>query len=164
VPVSALPGFKFLNRVPRFESWRGRYEQNRTSKAYFGGRRLAGNARSLETVGLPDGFSLWHKGFRRHADLGTVCRGIEGTKSQVGCECRRSMVPSRNERGYRGIPAHSAYCGAKHAVEGFTESVRCPTPPTQPGASRAADRRRLPEAVARAGEVVAHRPRIQTGG
>jgi hypothetical protein len=26
---------------------------------------------------------------------------------------------------YRGIPAQSAYCGAKHAIQGFTESVRC---------------------------------------
>jgi short-subunit dehydrogenase len=26
---------------------------------------------------------------------------------------------------YRGIPLQSAYCGAKHAVEGFTESLRC---------------------------------------
>jgi NAD(P)-dependent dehydrogenase (short-subunit alcohol dehydrogenase family) len=26
---------------------------------------------------------------------------------------------------YRGIPLQSAYCGAKHAVQGFTESVRC---------------------------------------
>lgn len=26
---------------------------------------------------------------------------------------------------YRGIPLQSAYCGAKHAIEGFTESVRC---------------------------------------
>ena len=26
---------------------------------------------------------------------------------------------------YRGIPAQSAYCGAKHAVVGFTESVGC---------------------------------------
>jgi NAD(P)-dependent dehydrogenase (short-subunit alcohol dehydrogenase family) len=26
---------------------------------------------------------------------------------------------------YRGIPFQSAYCGAKHAVQGFTESVRC---------------------------------------
>src|SRR5512142_2911039 len=25
---------------------------------------------------------------------------------------------------YRGIPLQSAYCGAKHAIEGFTESVR----------------------------------------
>lgn len=26
---------------------------------------------------------------------------------------------------YRGIPLQSAYCGAKHAIKGFTESVRC---------------------------------------
>ncbi|HEV2756565.1 MAG TPA: SDR family oxidoreductase [Actinomycetota bacterium] len=26
---------------------------------------------------------------------------------------------------YRAIPLQSAYCGAKHAVEGFTESLRC---------------------------------------
>jgi NAD(P)-dependent dehydrogenase (short-subunit alcohol dehydrogenase family) len=26
---------------------------------------------------------------------------------------------------YRGIPLQSAYCGAKHAVEGFTDSLRC---------------------------------------
>ncbi len=26
---------------------------------------------------------------------------------------------------YRGIPLQSAYCGSKHAIQGFTESVRC---------------------------------------
>ncbi len=26
---------------------------------------------------------------------------------------------------YRGIPLQSAYCGAKHAMQGFSESVRC---------------------------------------
>lgn len=26
---------------------------------------------------------------------------------------------------YRAIPLQSAYCGAKHAIEGFTESLRC---------------------------------------
>lgn len=26
---------------------------------------------------------------------------------------------------YRGIPLQSAYCAAKHAVQGFTESLRC---------------------------------------
>jgi NAD(P)-dependent dehydrogenase (short-subunit alcohol dehydrogenase family) len=26
---------------------------------------------------------------------------------------------------YRGIPLQSAYCGAKHAVQGFTEALRC---------------------------------------
>src|SRR2546425_6303527 len=26
---------------------------------------------------------------------------------------------------YRGIPLQAAYCGAKHALQGFTEAVRC---------------------------------------
>lgn len=26
---------------------------------------------------------------------------------------------------YRAIPLQSAYCGSKHAIEGFTESLRC---------------------------------------
>jgi len=26
---------------------------------------------------------------------------------------------------YRGIPLQSAYCGSKHATQGFTEAVRC---------------------------------------
>jgi NAD(P)-dependent dehydrogenase (short-subunit alcohol dehydrogenase family) len=26
---------------------------------------------------------------------------------------------------YRGIPLQTAYCGAKHAIQGFTESLRC---------------------------------------
>src|SRR5437870_6269830 len=29
---------------------------------------------------------------------------------------------------YRAIPLQSAYCAAKHAVEGFTESLRCELP------------------------------------
>jgi NAD(P)-dependent dehydrogenase (short-subunit alcohol dehydrogenase family) len=26
---------------------------------------------------------------------------------------------------YRGIPLQAPYCGAKHAIQGFTESLRC---------------------------------------
>ncbi|WP_226005206.1 SDR family oxidoreductase [Natrinema salinisoli] len=37
----------------------------------------------------------------------------EGTVVQVG-----------SALAYRGIPLQSAYCGAKHAIQGFTESVR----------------------------------------
>jgi MYXO-CTERM domain-containing protein len=54
-----------------------------------------------------------------------------GTIVQVGSALTR-MVP--RDRGvvvqvgsalaYRGIPLQSAYCGAKHAIQGFTESVR----------------------------------------
>lgn len=45
----------------------------------------------------------------------------------------RRMVPRRqgaivqvgSALAYRGIPLQGAYCGAKHAIQGFTESLRC---------------------------------------
>jgi NAD(P)-dependent dehydrogenase (short-subunit alcohol dehydrogenase family) len=36
-----------------------------------------------------------------------------------------TIVQVGSALAYRGIPLQSAYCGAKHAVRGFTESVRC---------------------------------------
>jgi NAD(P)-dependent dehydrogenase (short-subunit alcohol dehydrogenase family) len=38
---------------------------------------------------------------------------------------RGTIVQVGSALAYRGIPLQSAYCGAKHAIEGFTESVRC---------------------------------------
>jgi NAD(P)-dependent dehydrogenase (short-subunit alcohol dehydrogenase family) len=38
---------------------------------------------------------------------------------------RGIVVQVGSALAYRGIPLQSAYCAAKHAVEGFTESVRC---------------------------------------
>jgi NAD(P)-dependent dehydrogenase (short-subunit alcohol dehydrogenase family) len=38
---------------------------------------------------------------------------------------RGSVVQVGSALAYRGIPLQSAYCGAKHAIQGFTESVRC---------------------------------------
>jgi NAD(P)-dependent dehydrogenase (short-subunit alcohol dehydrogenase family) len=38
---------------------------------------------------------------------------------------RGMIVQVGSALAYRGIPLQSAYCGAKHAVEGFTESIRC---------------------------------------
>lgn len=65
--------------------------------------------------------------FRRVTDV-TYLGAVHGTYAAL-----RRMVP--RDRGvivqvgsalaYRGIPLQSAYCGAKHAVQGFTESVRC---------------------------------------
>ena len=37
---------------------------------------------------------------------------------------RGSIVQVGSALAYRGIPLQSAYCGAKHAIQGFTESVR----------------------------------------
>lgn len=37
---------------------------------------------------------------------------------------RGSIVQVGSALAYRGIPLQSAYCGAKHAIQGFTESLR----------------------------------------
>lgn len=36
-----------------------------------------------------------------------------------------TIVQVGSALAYRGLPLQSAYCGAKHAIQGFTESVRC---------------------------------------
>lgn len=38
---------------------------------------------------------------------------------------RGTIVQVGSALGQRSIPLQSAYCGAKHAINGFTESVRC---------------------------------------
>ena len=38
---------------------------------------------------------------------------------------RGVIVQVGSALAYRGIPLQSAYCGAKHAIQGFTESARC---------------------------------------
>jgi short-subunit dehydrogenase len=38
---------------------------------------------------------------------------------------RGMIVEVGSALAYRGIPLQSAYCGAKHAIQGFSESVRC---------------------------------------
>ena len=38
---------------------------------------------------------------------------------------RGAIVQVGSALAYRGIPLQSAYCGAKHAIQGFSESLRC---------------------------------------
>lgn len=65
--------------------------------------------------------------FRRVTEV-TYLGCVYGTISAL-----RRMVPRDHgvivqvgsALAYRGIPLQSAYCGAKHAMQGFTESVRC---------------------------------------
>ncbi len=38
---------------------------------------------------------------------------------------RGVIVQVGSALAYRGIPLQSAYCGAKHAIQGFTEALRC---------------------------------------
>ncbi|HTK14004.1 MAG TPA: SDR family oxidoreductase [Xanthobacteraceae bacterium] len=65
--------------------------------------------------------------FRRVTEV-TYLGCVHGTMAAL-----RSMRP-RNQGtiiqigsalAYRGIPLQSAYCGAKHAIRGFTDSLRC---------------------------------------
>jgi NAD(P)-dependent dehydrogenase (short-subunit alcohol dehydrogenase family) len=38
---------------------------------------------------------------------------------------RGTIVQVGSALAYRGIPLQTAYCGAKHAIQGFHESLRC---------------------------------------
>jgi hypothetical protein len=38
---------------------------------------------------------------------------------------RRTIVQVGSALAYRGIPLQTAYCGAKHAIQGFHEALRC---------------------------------------
>ncbi len=53
---------------------------------------------------------------------------VYGTMTALKRMCPRdrgTVVQVGSALAYRGIPLQSAYCGAKHAIHGFTESVRC---------------------------------------
>jgi NAD(P)-dependent dehydrogenase (short-subunit alcohol dehydrogenase family) len=54
--------------------------------------------------------------------LGTVW-GTRAALSRMLPRDRGSIVQVGSALAYRGIPLQSAYCGAKHAIKGFTESV-----------------------------------------
>jgi NAD(P)-dependent dehydrogenase (short-subunit alcohol dehydrogenase family) len=53
---------------------------------------------------------------------------VHGTKVALARMLPRdtgTIVQVGSALSYRSIPLQSAYCGAKHAINGFTESVRC---------------------------------------
>jgi NAD(P)-dependent dehydrogenase (short-subunit alcohol dehydrogenase family) len=51
--------------------------------------------------------------------------GTEAALARMKPRDRGTIVQVGSALGYRSIPLQSAYCGAKHAINGFTESVRC---------------------------------------
>lgn len=51
--------------------------------------------------------------------------GTMAALSRMRPRNRGAIVQVGSALAYRGIPLQSAYCGAKHAIQGFTESVRC---------------------------------------
>src|SRR5438874_978682 len=65
--------------------------------------------------------------FRRSTEvtyLGTVW-GTRAALRRMRERDRGVIVQVGSALAYRGIPLQSAYCGAKHAIKGFTESLRC---------------------------------------
>jgi len=65
--------------------------------------------------------------FRRVTET-TYLGYVYGTMAALEQMRRRNrgvIVQVGSALSYRGIPLQSAYCGAKHAIRGFTDSLRC---------------------------------------
>src|SRR5262249_37164902 len=65
--------------------------------------------------------------FRRVTEV-TYLGFVNGTRAalrRMRPRNRGTIVQVGSALAYRGIPLQSAYCGAKHAIQGFTEAVRC---------------------------------------
>lgn len=65
--------------------------------------------------------------FRRVTEV-TYLGQVHGTMAALKRMRRRNrgtIVHVGSALGYRSIPLQSAYCGAKHALNGFVESLRC---------------------------------------
>ena len=56
--------------------------------------------------------------------LGYV-HGTQAALRRMRTRDRGTIVQVGSALAYRSIPLQSAYCAAKHAIQGFTESVRC---------------------------------------
>jgi NAD(P)-dependent dehydrogenase (short-subunit alcohol dehydrogenase family) len=65
--------------------------------------------------------------YRRVTEV-TYLGYVHGTIAALRRMVRRDrgvIVQVGSALAYRGIPLQSAYCGAKHAIQGFTDSLRC---------------------------------------
>jgi NAD(P)-dependent dehydrogenase (short-subunit alcohol dehydrogenase family) len=65
--------------------------------------------------------------FRRVTEV-TYLGFVHGTMAALARMRPRDrgvIVQVGSALGYRGIPLQAAYCGGKHAINGFTESLRC---------------------------------------
>jgi NAD(P)-dependent dehydrogenase (short-subunit alcohol dehydrogenase family) len=65
--------------------------------------------------------------FRRTTEV-TYLGYVHGTRAaldRMRPRDRGAIVHIGSALAYRGIPLQSAYCGAKHAIQGFHESLRC---------------------------------------
>ncbi|MFB9735124.1 SDR family oxidoreductase [Streptomyces thermocoprophilus] len=65
--------------------------------------------------------------FRRVTEV-TYLGYVNGTRAALRHMLPRdhgTVVQVGSALAYRGVPLQSAYCGAKHAIQGFNESLRC---------------------------------------
>jgi len=65
--------------------------------------------------------------FRRVTEV-TYLGQVYGTRAALDRMLPRdrgTIVCVGSALAYRGVPLQAAYCGAEHAIQGFTESVRC---------------------------------------
>lgn len=65
--------------------------------------------------------------FRRVTDV-TYLGCVNGTRAalrRMRARDRGTIVQVGSALAYRGIPLQSAYCGSKHAIQGFHEALRC---------------------------------------
>ena len=65
--------------------------------------------------------------YRRVTEV-TYLGYVYGTRAALDRMLARdhgTIVQVGSTLAYRGIPLQTAYCGAKHAIQGFTEAVRC---------------------------------------
>jgi NAD(P)-dependent dehydrogenase (short-subunit alcohol dehydrogenase family) len=78
-------------------------------------------------VGVFDEFlDVRPEDFRRVTDV-TYLGVVNGTRSalrRMTARDRGTIVQVGSALAFRGIPLQAAYCGAKHAIQGYTESVR----------------------------------------
>jgi NAD(P)-dependent dehydrogenase (short-subunit alcohol dehydrogenase family) len=56
---------------------------------------------------------------------GGYVNGTRAALRRMLARDRGTIVQVGSALAFRGIPLQAAYCGAKHAIEGFSESVRC---------------------------------------
>ena len=80
---------------------------------------------AMETVFSPVS-EMTPEEFRRVTEV-TYLGFVHGTMAALKSmrpRRRGCIVQNGSALAYRGIPLQSAYCGAKHAIRGFTDSVR----------------------------------------
>jgi NAD(P)-dependent dehydrogenase (short-subunit alcohol dehydrogenase family) len=80
---------------------------------------------AMETVFSPL-VDMTPEEFRRVTEV-TYLGFVHGTMAALRCMRPRDsgrIIQMGSALAYRGIPLQSAYCGAKHAIRGFTDSVR----------------------------------------